>query len=189
MIEYGIAQQNKAGFENSGDAYVLEQHDNGVLAVVIDGLGHGDKACVAAQAAVEVLKRTPQDSALSLMERCNKALIGTRGAVISMATIANGQMTWLGVGNVEGILLSTDKARERLLLRGGVVGYRMPTLRAFTLPISKGDTLILATDGIRSGFAEKLSLHLSPQEIADSILGEHNRNTDDALVLVVRYNG
>jgi negative regulator of sigma-B (phosphoserine phosphatase) len=189
MIEFGIAQMSKAGFDVSGDSYVVEHYPQGVLAAVIDGLGHGDKACVAAQAAVESLKRHPQDIPLTLMQRCHLALSGTRGAVISIASIAHGKLTWLGVGNVEGVLLHADTKtpRERLLLRGGVVGYRMPTLRTATLPINRGDTLIFATDGIRSAFLDKLPVNQSPQQIADHILAEHNRQTDDALALVVRY--
>jgi serine phosphatase RsbU (regulator of sigma subunit) len=35
-----------------------------------------------------------------------------------------------------------------VLLRSGVVGYQLPTLRASTLPIAPGDLLIFATDGI-----------------------------------------
>ncbi|MFN8376928.1 MAG: SpoIIE family protein phosphatase [Anaerolineae bacterium] len=189
MIEFGIAQMSKPGFELSGDGYVLEQHDKGTLVAVIDGLGHGDKAHHAAQAAVAALKHMPHDSAMSLMQRCHLALTGTRGAVISVATLVNDQLTWLGVGNVEGVLLRADgkTPRERLLLRGGVVGYRMPTLRTFNLPLQRGDTLIFATDGVRSAFADNLPLHATPQHIAQTILDTHCRHTDDALVLVVRY--
>lgn len=80
-------------------------------------------------------------------------------------------------------------AREYLLLRGGVVGYQLPPLHASTIPVARGDTLILATDGIRSGFAEGLDLGEPPQRIADHILAQHGKSTDDALVLVGRYIG
>ena len=62
-------------------------------------------------------------------------------------------MTWLGVGNVEGVLIRADTratpAAESVLLRGGVVGYQLPALQASVVPVSRGDLLILATDGIR----------------------------------------
>jgi hypothetical protein len=51
-----------------------------------------------------------------------------------------------------------------------------------------GDTLIFATDGIRSGFADKLNINASPQEIARNIIEGHWRKIDDALVLVARYD-
>jgi negative regulator of sigma-B (phosphoserine phosphatase) len=102
-------------------------------------------------------------------------------------------MTWLGVGNVKGVLLCSDgrgdHTRERLLLRGGVVGYNLPTLRPSVLPIARGDTLILATDGLRSALVEDLALGDPPQQMADALLDSHRRGTDDAMVLVACYIG
>jgi hypothetical protein len=57
------------------------------------------------------------------------------------------------------------------------------------LPIRRGDTLVLATDGIRASFAEELSLRDPPQQIADHILARFGKDTDDALVLVARFVG
>ncbi len=100
-------------------------------------------------------------------------------------------MTWLGVGNIEGILLREDvfavSSRKSLLLRGGVLGYQLPPLKESVIPVMPGDTLIFVTDGIRSGFEQGLKLNDKPQQIADSIMGQFSRGTDDALVLVVRY--
>jgi hypothetical protein len=55
--------------------------------------------------------------------------------------------------------------------------------------LSPGDTLVMATDGVRSGFAADLPLHGSPQALADEILARDGKRTDDALVLVARYLG
>src|SRR5262249_38502151 len=99
--------------------------------------------------------------------------------------------TWLGVGNVEGGLLppGAKTCRADVLLSGGVVGSRLPSLRASVVPVAPGDTLVLATDGIRSGFTEGLVLEDSPQHIADGILARHATLKDDALVLVARFLG
>ena len=47
--------------------------------------------------------------------------------------------------------------------------------------------MILATDGIESGFAEAVTAGGAAQDIADRILARHAREADDALVVVVRY--
>ena len=103
------------------------------------------------------------------------------------------ELTWLGVGNVEAILLRADrqaKARsDRVLLRSGLVGYQLPELRASTHRLAPDDLLILATDGIDAAFADGLVCSDSPQQLADSILERHFKGHDDALVLVVRYLG
>ena len=47
--------------------------------------------------------------------------------------------------------------------------------------------MVLATDGIHSGFAQAITAGGSAQVIADRILAEHGKAADDALVVVVRY--
>ena len=70
-------------------------------------------------------------------------------------------------------------------VRGGVVGYQLPPLRAETLLVFPGDTLIMATDGIRGGFATGLAIEYGPQEIAESILARFAKGTDDAHIVVL----
>lgn len=78
---------------------------------------------------------------------------------------------------------------ESLLSRGGVIGYQLPPLRASQVAIQPGDVLILATDGIKSGFADRLDCARAAQDVADEILLRYRKGTDDALVLVARYRG
>ena len=57
------------------------------------------------------------------------------------------------------------------------------------VPLRRGDTLILATDGVRSDFLDASLPYQEPQALADHVLGRFGTQTDDALVLVVRYLG
>jgi len=195
LIDWGVATLMLAGEQESGDLHLIKPVGTGVLVSVVDGLGHGAEAAAAARAAVAALNRHAQESVLPLLQRCHQALAGTRGVVVSVALFdrADGSMTWLGVGNVEGVLLYADsgrrRGRERLVTRGGIVGSELPPLRAEVLAVAPGDTLILATDGIRSGFADDLAIDGPPQQLADQILARSGKSTDDALVLVARYLG
>jgi len=197
LIEWGVATLALPGEAESGDRHLVKAVGTGVLVAVVDGLGHGAEAATAAKAAVAALERHATESPVPLIERCHRALQGTRGAVISMAVLGrpDRSMTWLGVGNVEGLLLYGDgTARSRaprasLVTRGGIVGSELPRLHAVVLPIAPGDTLIFATDGIREGFAQGLPPEAAPQRLADQILARHGKGTDDALVLVARYLG
>ncbi len=190
LIEWGIATKAIPGEVESGDQYLIEPFPNGVLIAVVDGLGHGEKASIVAKKAVAEMKSYSHEPVISLLRRCHVRLKGTRGVVMSLVSFNfhDGIVDWLGVGNVEGVLFRADKSsNERLMLRGGIVGYRLPSLHEATVPLKKGDTLILATDGLRSGFSEALTRTNSPQENADLIFSKYSRGTDDALVLVVRY--
>ncbi len=179
----------------SGDLHVVVPHAGGALVALIDGLGHGAEAAEAAGAAVPVLEAQADAPVLALMERCHDALRRTRGAAMSLASFnaLDASMTWTGVGNVEGALLRisalSHRASEGITLRGGVVGYRLPPLHANTTAVAPGDLLILATDGIRGGFTEGITIGHGVQDIADAILARFAKGSDDAHVVVVRYLG
>jgi phosphoserine phosphatase RsbX len=195
MVEYGVAEFVLPGQGESGDQHLVCCNRSGILVAAIDGIGHGEAAASASKAAAEVLRSFADEPTISLVERCHDRLRATRGVVLSLAFIdpAQRMMTWLGVGNVQGVLVRANvrngNGQESLLLRAGVVGSQLPALQGAVLPIAQGDTLFLATDGVRSDFSMSLSAWENPQKAADRILERHGSRTDDALVLVVRLTG
>src|SRR5438128_10209802 len=154
IVEWGVALQTLAGEVESGDKHVVKIFPHGALLAAVDGLGHGEEAAAAANMAVRFLQTSENESVISLLKRCHERLRSTRGVVISLAAFnaVDETMTWVGVGNVEGVLLradpTVDPRYESLLLRSGVVGSRLPLLHASIVPVMRGDTMIFATDGI-----------------------------------------
>jgi hypothetical protein len=195
MVEYGVAKFVLPGQGESGDQHLVCCNRSGILVAAIDGIGHGEAAANAARAAAALLRSSADEPIISLVERCHEKLRATRGVVLSLAFIEpeRGMMTWLGVGNVQGVLMRADakngNAQESLLLRAGVVGSQLPALQGTVLPITQGDTLFLATDGVRSDFSMALSARENPQRAADRILEHYGSGNDDALVLVARLTG
>jgi serine phosphatase RsbU (regulator of sigma subunit) len=195
LIEWGIAARALAGNTESGDQCWIESFPGGVAVAVVDALGHGSAAAAVARIASAALEGHAYEPITSLIRRCHEALLGTRGVVVSLASfdLSQATVTWLGVGNVKGLFLragaESDRPREALFLRGGVVGYHLPSLYPAAIPVASGDVLIFATDGIRDGFSDGLPSASAPQQMAEQILAAHARGTDDALVLVVRYVG
>jgi negative regulator of sigma-B (phosphoserine phosphatase) len=194
VVEYGIAKFTLPGEGESGDGYVVCCTQNGALIAAIDGIGHGEEAANAAKTATSILMNGVNEPIISLVEQCHETLRSTRGVVMSLASLdlQHGMMTWLGVGNVQGVLMraSAKKGRvqEMLLLRAGVVGSQLPPLQAAVVPIARADILFFATDGIRGSFVESLSARENPQRAANRILGNYRTGSDD-LVLVVRPAG
>ena len=193
VIEWGVASVPMPGQSQSGDRYVVHPSPNGVMVAAIDGIGHGQEAARAADRAATILTKHAQESMIGLVKRCHDQLRETRGVVLSLAVIneVEGDLTWMGVGNVEGVVVraaaSANPRKESLLLRGGVVGHQLPSLYASIIPIARGDTLILVTDGVHSNFADSVNVTDRPQLVADRIIAEYSRGSDDALVLVARY--
>jgi phosphoserine phosphatase RsbX len=196
-LEWGVATFTLPGQQASGDLSLVRRTNGADLIAVVDGLGHGEEAATAAKLAVATLERYAHEPLLSMVQRCHEALIGTRGVVMSLVSVdpARDLMTWLGIGNVEGLLMRADwaerSARTVLVSRGGIVGSRadFSSVRAQVLPVHRGDVLVLATDGIQSEFGDAVSVRDSPQQVADLVLSRYGKGTDDALVLVARYLG
>jgi phosphoserine phosphatase RsbX len=195
MVEYGVAKFAILGEGESGDQYLVCCNENGILIAAVDGIGHGAEAANAAKAATTILRNGIGEPILSLVATCHEKLRSTRGVVLSVASVdvKHGLITWLGVGNVQGVLVRADVKKgwpqETLLLRGGVVGDHLPQLQAAVLPIGQGDMLVFATDGVRTDFAGTLSALENPQRAADRILKGFSNKSDDALVLVSRITG
>ena len=194
LVDWGVAAQPFAGEAVCGDLHLVKPFDHGVLLAAIDGVGHGNEATDAARAAVRLLEEFASDSVISLVKRCHQALIKTRGVAMTVASLntRDNTVTWLGVGNVTGLLLCADDAShstKNVLLRSGMVGYHLPALHASVMPVAPGDLLVFATDGIRSDFATAINFHEAPRSLAQRILQRHFKGTDDALMLVVRYLG
>jgi negative regulator of sigma-B (phosphoserine phosphatase) len=192
-ITTGVATLPLAGQQESGDLSFVKSIESRTLVAVVDALGHGEDAASAAHAAVATLDRYARESLPELVKRCHSALAGTRGVVLGIASFdpAAATMTWLGVGNIAGILMRADGGarppRISLVPAAGFIGSEPIAAVSRVVALAPGDTLFFASDGIRDGFADSLVMPNTPQGLADHIMTRYAKGTDDALVLVARY--
>lgn len=195
LVEWGAAERPKAGETLSGDMHLVKALGDSTLVAVADGLGHGAAAAEAARLALETVEEYSHKPLVQVLENCNLRLRQARGAVMTMAILNHleSSMEWVGVGNVEGVLVRSmpggKTTKESLLLSSGVLGASLPPLRTSALKIGSGDTLVLATDGIRRGFEDRMVLFEMPAKTAEGILARDGLDTDDALVLVATIHG
>jgi len=199
LLDVGVASTALTGHRESGDLHLVRPGDGGdsVLVAVVDGLGHGQEAAVAARIAIDTLDRHAAATVPHLIQHCHEALIGTRGVVMSVAQFdaARDTMTWVGVGNVAGVLAAGDRegrtSSTALVTRAGIVGSPSvdPPARPWVIPIQPDDILVLATDGLRADFVDDIVASQDPQTTATRLLERHAKGTDDALVLIARYLG
>jgi hypothetical protein len=195
--EWAATGRPLAGEAVSGDHWVAVEDRRGTsLFAVIDGLGHGPPAAEAAAVAAAVLRDNASEPLDAMLLLCHQALVATRGAAITVASIGagGGELRWLGVGNVAGTLVRPSAGRVTVagspLLRGGIVGYQLPTLivpEAITTHL--GDLLIMATDGVSPDVAEDVRLALPADQLAAELLQRRGSEADDATILVARHRG
>ena len=192
-IEWAVASSAIDG--ESGDLHCVVPGPVCSVICAIDGLGHGPDAAIAARECAAIVREHAGDTLAELVQSCHEGLRATRGAALTVGRIdaRRSLLSWVAVGNVEGLVLRRGLVRgltlDAVLPRGGVVGYRLPGLKISEVSLAPNDLIVLATDGIKSGFANALNPGLSVQELADQICSRSSRGTDDALALVVRYLG
>lgn len=192
-VEWGVAGACLKSENVSGDLHFVKELPGGSLLAVMDGLGHGPSASFAAKRARDAIEEHAESDLVHVMRKAHESLKGTRGVALTLAWVdaSVSHLSWVGVGNVSGVLLPSSQTsyKSSLANRGGVVGYKLPTLAPRTLAIAQGDIIVLATDGIRSGYAGESIGGLAPAKAATQLLSHFQRPDDDALVLVAKCQG
>ncbi len=188
-VSWGAEARPKQGQSVSGDCYLIERFDPaGLQVAVIDGLGGGNEAAVAAQAALSVVRNALDLDPTRLMQLAHKALQGTRGAVMALMTfdLRRRSVSYVGVGNIGTQVYSTQPIKP--ISKNGIVGYRMPPLLKLVFNYNYGDTFVIFSDGISSRFNADTQIDpsLPPQSLAELIMRHHGKSNDDATVVVIR---
>ena len=186
-LRHAGASRPLPGENANGDQWIVQEGPAGVRVALIDGLGHGTEAEAAALAARQVLETFPDLDLVDALLRCDAALRGTRGAAASILSIdpSGSLLRFAGVGNVEGSIHGTGHERRFSPDRGILGrGIRQPHLTEF--PLDGDWTVLVYSDGVRARIASTLAAGMSAMQIADRILSEAARPTDDATVVVVQ---
>ena len=171
----------------NGDRIQLEQRGAIHRIAVIDGLGHGPDAAMAAGRAVDALAAIPDADVPTSIRACHEALKGTRGAALSVIRIDldAGTMTFAGLGNVEGAVASPGW-KHLLIPQRGIVGVLAPRIQPIEEELPDSFIIMLCTDGIRSSARRDLDFGeiVSAEALADEVLMTSSREDDDAAVVI-----
>jgi anti-sigma regulatory factor (Ser/Thr protein kinase) len=176
--------------EACGDSWAAEQDGQRLHVVLADGLGHGEHAAAASEAAVRVFRERPDRSPTEHIETMHGALRLTRGAAVAVleADRASGVIRYAGVGNIAGAIVSGEESRG-LLSNNGTVGHTLPRVQEFEYELPHGATLVLHSDGLGSrwrldryaGVARR-----DPVVVAALLRRDFDRTRDDVTVVVAR---
>lgn len=174
-----------------GDECAYWQNGGRTTLCMVDGLGHGERAETAARAAVDYVAHHLWEPLAEVFAGCDSAIRHTVGVVMGITIIDEGagMLTYAGIGNTGATIVAEKNAR--LSSNPGIVGGGYRTLSPVATPLMPDALVLMYTDGIRErvdlsrydgGFRADL------QRLAEKIIEDWCRGTDDAAVLLYRGN-
>jgi serine phosphatase RsbU (regulator of sigma subunit) len=190
QLELGVVCLPINSEEVSGDAWASYQSVDRSLLLVADGLGHGPQAALASLEAVRMFQDNAHRRPQSIVEAAHGAMRSTRGAALAIAEVdlAGKRVTFTGIGNISGTLLSAER-NYSLVSLNGTVGHEVRKIQEFTYPWSPETLLIMHSDGLKTQWRlERYPglIYKHPSLIAGVLYRDFNRGRDDVTVLVAR---
>ena len=184
---YGAVSVALEGEIECGDGWSFMQDAQGLALFVVDGLGHGTFAAEAARIAVDAFNTAPFASPQEIMIRANGLMSKTRGGAAACARLVGNTVSYAGIGNISGTLVSPGKS-QGLVSHNGTLGLNNRRTQQFEYTREPGALLIMHSDGVSARWdlknrADLLARH--PAIIAAALYRDHGRERDDATVVVV----
>ncbi len=183
----------KKGEVVCGDAYSVINTGKRVRIALLDGLGHGLQANIAAKQGVRNFSLLAGMGPSEQLRAMHNDLKKTRGAVITVVKIdeVSKQILYCGVGNISMKIVSPAKSRS-CLAYNGIVGHIMPnTIVDHNLPWESGsDTLVMHSDGLSARWdLQKYPgiLFHDGMILCAALFKDFNRDNDDSTILVAKY--
>ncbi|GEO03180.1 TorS-related protein [Adhaeribacter aerolatus] len=191
-FDVGVVMVPKNGEKHCGDGWAIYEAVDYCHLLVADGLGHGEHAEVASQGAAEAFLQNTNLAPVELIRNLHGAIKKTRGAVANVTSInvKNQELTYCGVGNIAGRVISGYENTKSIISYNGILGHNIPnTLNNHVIPWVGNNLLVLHSDGLKSKWdfsRYKDLLRHDTSIIAAVLYKDFNRGTDDTLVLVAR---
>lgn len=173
-----------------GDRMAWVQTPSRTVILAVDGLGHGMEAAKAADEAVRIFEAHPKEAPGAILARIHDALKKTRGGAAAIAELRPlaGKLTYAGVGNISGVIVSSTISRG-LISHNGTLGHILTRIQEFKVDWPSDGILIMHSDGLQSRFDLSVYpglLARSPGLIAGVLLRDFRRRHDDSSVVVVK---
>jgi anti-sigma regulatory factor (Ser/Thr protein kinase) len=189
-IAIGAICMPMRGETRCGDGWGCELLADRCILVLVDGLGHGTGAAVAAELAIASVRQHRAKAPAAMVQYAHDALRATRGAALAVAEIDFTQQSlrYCGIGNISASIITGDNLRH-LVSYNGTAGHEARKIVEFTYPWSLNALLIMHSDGLMTRWnlqAYPGLLQRHPSLIAGILYRDFVRGRDDVTVLAAK---
>jgi anti-sigma regulatory factor (Ser/Thr protein kinase) len=189
-LELGALGVPATGEAVCGDAWATAERNGLSFILLVDGLGHGEPAAEAAQAAVRVFRAHHAQEPAAIVETIHASLRSTRGAALAIARLdpVARQIHYAGVGNISGVIRDRmTGGRTSMVSQNGTVGYTVRKVHTFQYAWNDDSLVLMHSDGLATHwnldrYPGLLQMH--PSLIAAVLCRDYRRGRDDVTVLV-----
>jgi len=188
--EFGVVNVPIKGETVCGDSWLTTDFGGRMLAMVVDGLGHGLEAAAASAEAVRMMREYLPRRPCEILDASHGALRKTRGAAMSVLESPYGSTLcrYAGIGNISASILSDAKSQS-MVSHNGTLGVQVSRCQEFDYSFESGALLVMHSDGLLSQWDLRRYPGLTrkhPAVVASVLYRDYKRGRDDVTVLVVR---
>ena len=192
-LDFHVITRAYPGMALNGDAFLIKLWEEYALIAVIDGLGHGKFAHLAAVKARNYIEKHFDLSLGEIFSGTARACAGTRGVVMAIAVI-DWKTEKLSLASVGNINLRVFNTREPVhaMIRRGVIGVNAPRPVVTEHPWENDCVMVLHSDGLSTRWSFKdfagtaKKENFSAAELAKTLFKSLAKDTDDATIVVVK---
>lgn len=189
-IDISTFSSAKKGNWCSGDSVLVEKGEDYVICAVADGLGSGVEAKESSDAVIQMIQENHQLDLEALMEKCNKALLSKRGAVLSVMKINQNEkeIQYCNVGNIGCIFYYPSGQLTRPIPSRGYLSGKKHNFKTQRVFLEGEMSFILHTDGLNyvPVYHSYFTTMNSPEVTLQQLVNNKIDQNDDTTILVGR---
>lgn len=190
-IEVRALCVNKPREDVCGDGFRIKRTKSEVSIFFGDGLGHGEHAKAAIDAASEFFANTREPDPVDMIRLLHDEIRRTRGlvGVVAVGDVKSRLWRMCGIGNIAARIYS-GLGFKNYMSYNGTIGLTIPgSMKTSIFPMEANQHLIMCSDGIQS----RWDLNRYPSILkydniilASAIYKDYARGIDDASVLIAK---
>jgi hypothetical protein len=188
-LNIGTYMRPFLGERVTGDAVLTLSRDHFTYLVVIDGIGHGQKAHEISTSIKSYIKRNLIPIPSELIKNTHNYMKGSEGAVIGVSIIDHkaSTLSFGGLGNISCKVISIKK--NVMVSADGLLGVRFRSIKNSKVTLKNKDLIVMHSDGVSSTseMSDLLEVNsLSSRLLAKKIVLAFGSDFDDASCIIAK---